>query len=207
MPAAGYSRAEWDRRGLTRRDNAVTAGALEVPRTKYRDGDRRGTCNVTRFRCGRLADRGTRAACLTCGISRRPTPLRAPPGDATQCEQDEFCFRQRAGGPLAGGPAGQAVPALAWRRRSGRPQIPSCRSAACLGRGNMLQDLTVLTPPGLVCAAFLVAVIAFLRHEMGRKRRSADVSPDDNSDELLIPGGDADPVRAGEDASDHREAS
>lgn len=48
----------------------------------------------------------------------------------------------------------------------------------------MLQDLAVLTPPLLVCAAFLVAVAAFVRHEMGasRKRRDQDAPGE-------IPGG------------------
>jgi hypothetical protein len=35
----------------------------------------------------------------------------------------------------------------------------------------LLNDLTVLTPPLVVCAAFLIAVAAFLRHEMGTRRR------------------------------------
>ena len=30
-----------------------------------------------------------------------------------------------------------------------------------------MKYLSVLTPPLLVCAAFLIAVVAFLRHEMG----------------------------------------
>lgn len=38
----------------------------------------------------------------------------------------------------------------------------------------MLQDLAVLTPPLLMCAAFLVAVGAFVRHEMGASRRRRD---------------------------------
>ena len=41
----------------------------------------------------------------------------------------------------------------------------------------MLNDLAALTPPLLVCAAFLVAVWAFLRHEM----RHADSPPPDES--------------------------
>jgi hypothetical protein len=44
----------------------------------------------------------------------------------------------------------------------------------------MLKDLTVLTPPLLVCAAFLIAVAAFLRHEMGTSRRHRD--PDQSGD-------------------------
>ena len=38
----------------------------------------------------------------------------------------------------------------------------------------MLQDLAVLTPPLLMCAAFLVAVGAFVRHEMRASRRHRD---------------------------------
>jgi hypothetical protein len=48
----------------------------------------------------------------------------------------------------------------------------------------VLKDLTVLTPPLLVCAAFLIAVGAFLRHEMGasRRRRDRDQSGDISAD-------------------------
>jgi hypothetical protein len=52
----------------------------------------------------------------------------------------------------------------------------------------MLQDLTVLTPPLLMCAAFLVAVGAFLRHEMGASRRRRDQDAADGfSDDGTIP--------------------
>ena len=46
------------------------------------------------------------------------------------------------------------------------------------------KDLAVLTPPLLVCAAFLIAVGAFLRHEMGasRRRRDQDASADISED-------------------------
>ena len=37
----------------------------------------------------------------------------------------------------------------------------------------MLADLAALTPPFLVCAVFLIAVVAFIRHEM------RDVNPAD----------------------------
>jgi hypothetical protein len=37
-----------------------------------------------------------------------------------------------------------------------------------------VQDLSVLTPPLLMCAAVLFAVGAFLRHEMSKKRPEAD---------------------------------
>lgn len=44
-----------------------------------------------------------------------------------------------------------------------------------------MQDLAVLTPSLLVCAAFLWGVFALLRHEMAPKRqnREDDGSPDD----------------------------
>jgi hypothetical protein len=37
----------------------------------------------------------------------------------------------------------------------------------------VLRDLAALTPPALVCAAFLAGVIAFLRHEMRTPDKSA----------------------------------
>jgi hypothetical protein len=53
----------------------------------------------------------------------------------------------------------------------------------------VLNDLTVLTPPLLVCVAFLIAVGAFLRHEMGaaRRRRRAQDASDDISGDGMIP--------------------
>ena len=48
----------------------------------------------------------------------------------------------------------------------------------------MLSDLTVLTPPFLVCAAFLTAVVAFLRHEM----RDAKKHDEDQSGQADDPG-------------------
>jgi hypothetical protein len=43
-----------------------------------------------------------------------------------------------------------------------------------------MRDLSVLTPPLVVCVAFLIGVGAFLRHEMGarRARREQDASDD-----------------------------
>ena len=34
-----------------------------------------------------------------------------------------------------------------------------------------MNDLAALTPPFLIGAAVIVAIVAFLRHEMGRTRR------------------------------------
>ena len=33
-----------------------------------------------------------------------------------------------------------------------------------------MNDLTALIPPFLMCAAVIIAIVAFLRHEMGRAR-------------------------------------
>ena len=39
--------------------------------------------------------------------------------------------------------------------------------------GAMWQDLAALTPPLVVCVAFLIGLAVFLRREMSPKRRSA----------------------------------
>jgi hypothetical protein len=38
----------------------------------------------------------------------------------------------------------------------------------------VLTDLAVLTPPAVVCAALLIAIVAFLRHEMGPRHPGDD---------------------------------
>ena len=38
----------------------------------------------------------------------------------------------------------------------------------------MLQDLAALTPPLVVCGAFLVGVVLFLRRQMGARSRPED---------------------------------
>jgi hypothetical protein len=79
------------------------------------------------------------------------------------------------GGALAGLAGAGGGPLPPPRRR---------RSRGLKGVSPVLRDLAVLTPPLLVCAAFLIAVGAFLRHEMGASRRrsdrdaSADISRD-----------------------------
>jgi hypothetical protein len=40
--------------------------------------------------------------------------------------------------------------------------------------GLAVQDLSVLTPPLLMCAVVVIAVVAFVRHEMGKKRSGDD---------------------------------
>jgi hypothetical protein len=63
-----------------------------------------------------------------------------------------------------------------------------------------MKDLTVLTPPLLICAVVIIAIVAFLRHEMGRARGDqselADISaagpePDDEPDSALGSGANA----------------
>jgi hypothetical protein len=44
----------------------------------------------------------------------------------------------------------------------------------------VLSDLAALTPPFLVCAAFLIAVGAFLKREMGQQKNSSE---DDHADD------------------------
>jgi hypothetical protein len=46
----------------------------------------------------------------------------------------------------------------------------------------VLRDISALTPPVLMCAVVLLAIGAFLRHEMTRKR------PDDVDEARDIPG-------------------
>ncbi len=44
----------------------------------------------------------------------------------------------------------------------------------------MLRDLAALTPPLVVCGAFLIGVVLFLRRQMGPRSRSED--HDDGAD-------------------------
>jgi hypothetical protein len=55
----------------------------------------------------------------------------------------------------------------------------------------MLSDLAALTPPLVVCAALLIAIWAFLRHEMGSARRPGDGAPPadiSDNDQVSDPG-------------------
>jgi hypothetical protein len=56
-----------------------------------------------------------------------------------------------------------------------------------------LQDLAVLTPSLIVCAAFLIGVFALLRHEMAPRRRDRE---DDRSSDDMSAGG---PISAPEE--------
>lgn len=53
-----------------------------------------------------------------------------------------------------------------------------------------MRDLSALTPPLLVCAVVIIAIVAFLRHEMNRSR--ADPSAADHETPVTRgPGDDA----------------
>ena len=72
-----------------------------------------------------------------------------------------------------------------------------------------MNDVAALTPPFLVAAAVVIAIVAFLRHEMGRKRvdradldgnitapgrqadNNRDAKPTDDAHTAAGPGGDA----------------
>jgi hypothetical protein len=61
----------------------------------------------------------------------------------------------------------------------------------------MLQDLAALTPPLLVCAAFLIGLVWFLRRQLGPARPGADSEAEsDISDDTGNAAAD-DPPRAG----------
>ena len=117
--------------------------------------------------------------CCRLGVGRRPSGWR----DRRECCEGEMQKDGEVGGasraptaavggqPLLRGPDGRN------RQRSrGRREV------------RPVNDLTVLTPPLLMCAAFLIAVGAFLRHEMvaSRRRRDRDQSAD-ISGESTIP--------------------
>ena len=60
-----------------------------------------------------------------------------------------------------------------------------------------MQDLAVLTPPLLICAAVIIAIIAFLRHEMGRSRAGHSAPGDEISAAASEPAAEADADRCG----------
>lgn len=61
-----------------------------------------------------------------------------------------------------------------------RPGRPSERNAFEMEASSVLSDLAALTPPFLVAAAFLIAVGAFVRHEL----RAAKKQPTEQGDEV-----------------------
>jgi hypothetical protein len=54
-----------------------------------------------------------------------------------------------------------------------------------------MQDLSALTPPLLVCAVVIIAIVAFLRHEMRRSR--TDSSAHGQEGDVPAAPGSADP--------------
>jgi hypothetical protein len=66
-----------------------------------------------------------------------------------------------------------------------------------------MSDLAVLTPPFLMAAAVITAIVAFLRHEMGRKR--ADRA--DPDEDFPVNGPQANNAEDSESAGDTRTAS
>lgn len=42
-----------------------------------------------------------------------------------------------------------------------------------------MRDLSALTPPLLVCAVVIIAIVAFLRHEMNRSRADRSAAGDE----------------------------
>jgi hypothetical protein len=61
-----------------------------------------------------------------------------------------------------------------------------------------MKDLSVLTPPLLTLAVVLLAIGAFLRHEMGRQRRDGDSAAGDDISPAQQ-NTDAEPDTSGED--------
>ncbi|HUY44607.1 MAG TPA: hypothetical protein VMV92_02610 [Streptosporangiaceae bacterium] len=67
----------------------------------------------------------------------------------------------------------------------------------------MLSDLAALTPPTVVCVAFLIGLGLFLRRQLGPKRESADDEyPDDISGDSGIPHGEGSESTASPDRGD-----
>ena len=66
----------------------------------------------------------------------------------------------------------------------------------------LLSDLAALTPPAVVCVAFLIGVGLFLRHQLGPKRQAAeDEYPEDISGDSGIPHRDGSQSDASEPAA------
>jgi hypothetical protein len=67
------------------------------------------------------------------------------------------------------------------------------KASGTTGKGcALLSDLAALTPPAVVCVAFLIGLGLFLRHQLGPKRESAeDEYPEDISGDGGIPHGDS----------------
>lgn len=66
-----------------------------------------------------------------------------------------------------------------------------------------MQDLAVLTPSLIVCAAFLIGVVALLRHEMAPRRR--DREDDGQRPDNSTSGAFSDAEDDGSSTASHRE--
>lgn len=69
-----------------------------------------------------------------------------------------------------------------------------------------MQDLSALTPPLLVCAVVIIAIVAFLRHEMSRSRTARSPSGK-NKSVLARQRDDAPPHQADDDSDASRTSS
>ena len=72
---------------------------------------------------------------------------------------------------------------MAQAARRTRPGTAGERDTHEMEASSVLSDLAALTPPFLVAAAFLIAVGAFIRHEM----RAAKKQPTEQGDEVDEP--------------------
>jgi hypothetical protein len=70
-----------------------------------------------------------------------------------------------------------------------------------------MNDLAVLTPPFLVAAVVITAIVAFLRHEMGRKRADRADLEQDFPEPRPEPGPEADNAEDSKSADDTHTAS
>ena len=68
-----------------------------------------------------------------------------------------------------------------------------------------MQALSALTPPLLVCAVVVIAIVAFLRHEMGRSRAGRSAGGDEG--EVPAVPGTAEPDKKQNNPSDPSRAS
>jgi len=66
-----------------------------------------------------------------------------------------------------------------------------------------MQDLSALTPPLLMCAVVIIAIVAFLRHEMGRSRADKP-APDEQKPAATAQRGDDPDSQQHDDADDTR---
>lgn len=65
----------------------------------------------------------------------------------------------------------------------------------------MLADLAALTPPLVVCAAFLIGLLLFLRRQMGPSESADDSDGGDGGRDRESPRGAVEDSRAGADAA------